>query len=110
RPASGLRVKQAARLTDSCRARPFTRSGDAPAPVRLGVPGEFVSSRAMARHEIEEFLRDFPRETALALTSLLEDEVQAQDSLVIVRCGTELSLLRYTEAGDILRFYFVRES
>lgn len=69
-----------------------------------------VGSGVMARKEVEEFLRDCPREPALAFMSLLEDEIPGQDSLAIVRCGGIPSLLRYTEAGDVLRFYFVQES
>jgi hypothetical protein len=63
-----------------------------------------------ARKEVEEFLRDNPRETALAFMSLLEDEVPKQDSLLVVQCGGQPSLLRFTDTGDIVRFYFVKES
>ena len=63
-----------------------------------------------ARKEFEEFLHDSPREVALAFSSLLEDELQRQDSLVVVRCGGQPSLLRFPDAGDIVRLYFVKES
>ena len=64
----------------------------------------------MPRKEFEEFLKDCPREPALALTHLLDDEIPAKDSLAIIRCGGLRALLRYTEAGDTLRFYFVQTS
>jgi hypothetical protein len=62
------------------------------------------------RKEFEEFLHDSPREVALAFSSLLDDELQKQDSLVVVRCGGQLSLLRFPDAGDVVRFYFVQGS
>jgi hypothetical protein len=61
------------------------------------------------RAEIDRFLEDTPRNVALELRRLLEAEFRESDRLAIIECGEhkERSLLRYTDAGGDLQFYFL---